>query len=69
MFTKGFVYRVLCTESDDDILACYTRYELILMYEAVYDGVGYPGAWRKQDILRALRRYFAGIERARRMKP
>ena len=70
MYTKESIRALLNEQDDDDeIISSHTKAMLSRMYEAVYGNIGYPSGWREQDILRALRRYFAGIERAQRLEP
>lgn len=69
MYSKESVKALLNSTDDDIILGANTKASLSEMYEAVYGPIGYPSGWCKQDILRALRKYFAGIDRALRMKP
>ena len=69
MYTKDSIRTLLSTTEDDQILRDNTKASLSRMYEEVYGRIGYPSGWRKQDIIRAMRKYFAGIERAQRLKP
>lgn len=69
MYSKDDVRKLLETADDEEILSTHSRATLSQMYDVVFGLYGAPSGWRKQDILRAIRRYFAGIERAQRLKP
>lgn len=69
MYSREEVRRLLKETEDEEILAQHTKAQLEQMHGAVYGHIGHPSGWRKQDILRSLRKYFASIERAQCLKP
>ena len=70
VFTKEKVKTILESESDEVIAVRYSRTQLCAMYCVVYgSGCAIPRYWRKCDILRYLRKYFATVARAIALEP
>lgn len=63
MYTEEGIRSLLAVSSDDEILASNTKTSLSEMYRAIFGSICYPRSWRKQDILQALREYFANVTR------
>ena len=63
MYTEDDIRSLLAASSDDEILASNTKTSLSEMYQSIFGSICYPSSWRKQDILRTLREYFANVTR------